>query len=103
MYYDLGSTCTYVLYDDRYTAEETIREDMVHSMGTGRGSYDRLTAPAWGISTEERIFSMTINEEKVDEVILIDEEDGKKYYFWVVSNIGEIKTVEDVKAAKISW
>lgn len=44
---------------------------------------------------------MTINSEKVDEVILIDEKDGKKYYFWIASKVGEIKTIEDVKEAEI--
>lgn len=100
LYYGLGSTCTYV-YDDKYTAEETVREDMVYSMGIQRGSYDKLIAPAWGVSTDDQIFSMTINSEKVDEVILIDEKDGKKYYFWIASKVGEIKTIEDVKEAEI--
>lgn len=57
--------------------------------------------PAWGVSTDDQIFSMTINAKKVDDVILIDEKDGKKYYFWITTNVEEIKTIDDVKAAKI--
>lgn len=99
LYYLLGYRCAYVLLDDKYTVEETIREDMVSTMR--HGSYDELEAPAWGISADEKIYSMTINGKKADDIILINEKDGKKYYFWIISDIGEIKTADDVKAAKI--
>ena len=83
-----------------YTAEETIRADIAHTMWRG-GGFDELNAPAWGLSTDENIFSMTINSENVDDVILIDEKDGTKYYFWIITNVGEIKTIDDVKTAEI--
>lgn len=99
LYYGLGYKSAYVLPGDEYTAEETIKEDIVHTMT--RGDYDELAAPAWGIAAEEQIFSMTINGKKADNMILINENAGKKYYFWILSDLGEIKTVDDVKAAKI--
>lgn len=99
LYYSFGSIGAYVLYDERYTAEETVREDMLHTMA--RGEYDKLIAPAWGISADERIFSMTINGKKADDVVPIYEKDGNQYYFWIITNVEEIKTMNDVKAAKI--
>lgn len=99
LYYSLGNICSYVLYEDKYTTEETVRKDMVHTMA--RGDYDKLIAPAWGVSTDEQIFSMTINSEEVDDIILINEKDGKKYYFWITTNVEEIKTIDDVKEAQI--
>lgn len=94
MYYGVGSS-------DKYTAEETIRKDIANTMWRGFESKE-VGVPAWGVSTDEMIFSMTINERKVDDVIQIDEKDGKKYYFWITTNIGEIETMEDVKEAAIS-
>lgn len=99
LYYSFGSIGAYVLYDERYTVEETVREDMLHTMA--RGEYDKLIAPAWGISADERIFSMTINGKKADDVVPIYEKDGNQYYFWIITNVEEIKTMDDVKAAKI--
>jgi len=99
LYYCFGSIGACVLYDERYTAEETVREDILHTMA--RGEYDKLTAPAWGISADERIFSMTINGKKADDVVPIYEKDGNQYYFWIITNVEEIKTMDDVKAAKI--
>ena len=85
---------------DSYTTEETIRADIANTMWRGVGS-DKVGAPAWGISTDENIFSMTINSEKVDDVILINEIDGTKYYFWITTNVEDIETLDDVKAAEI--
>lgn len=102
LYYSIGSMCIYVLYDDRYTTEETIKGDIVNTMFRGVGRKE-VGAPAWGVSTDDRIFSMTINTEPVDDVILINEKDGKKYYFWIVTNVGEIKTLDDVKAAEVTY
>lgn len=102
LYYSIGNKCLYVLYDNKYSGEETIRHDIVFTMWR-EGKWDemKLGAPAWGVSTDEQISSMTVNSEKVDDVILVDEIDGKKYYFWIMTNVGEIETVDDVKAAKI--
>jgi len=99
LYYSSGSKV--LLYDgigssDGYTVEETIRKDVANTMWRGIGN-NELEVPAWGVCSDERIFSMTINSEKVDDVIQIDEKDGKKYYFWIVSNIEEIKTIDDVE------
>lgn len=99
LYYITGSTGVFLLLEDKYTTEETVREDMVHTMA--RGDYDKLIAPAWGVSTDEQIFSMTINSEEVDDIILINEKNGKKYYFWITTNVKEIKTIDDVKEAQI--
>lgn len=101
-YYCSGSNV--LLYDgigssDRYTTEETIRKDIANTMW--RGVVKKPGAPAWGVSTDENIFSMTINSENVDDVILIDEIDGKKYYFWIMTNVGEIETINDVKEVEI--
>ena len=85
---------------DSYTAEETIRKDIANTMWRGVGS-DEVGAPAWGVSTDENIFSMTINSENVNDVIQISETDGKKYYFWITMNVEGIETIDDVKAAKI--
>ncbi|MDE6750633.1 MAG: hypothetical protein K2K21_16465 [Lachnospiraceae bacterium] len=46
---------------------------------------------------------MSVNSEKVDEVMQIDEIDGKKYYFWIMTNVEEIETIDDVKEAKIEF
>lgn len=86
--------------DDRYTTEETIRKDIANTMWRGVG-YKEAGVPAWGVSIDERIFSMTINSGKADDIILINEKDGKKYYFWIITDVGEIKTIDDVKTAKI--
>lgn len=93
MYYGVGSS-------DRYTAEETIRKDIANTMWRGFESKE-VGVPAWGVSSDEQIFSMTINGRKVYDVIQIDEKDGKKYYFWITTNTGEIETIEDVKEATI--
>ena len=102
LYYCLGRMCVGELYDDKCTAEDTIRADIVHTMSHGRKwGETALGAPAWGVSTDENIFSMTINSENVDDVILINEIDGKKYYFWITTNVDGIETIDDVKAAEI--
>ncbi|MBD5541355.1 MAG: hypothetical protein HDR00_09245 [Lachnospiraceae bacterium] len=93
MYYGAGSS-------DGYTVEETIRKDIANTMWRGVES-NEVGAPAWGVSIDEQISSMTINSMKVDDVIQIDEKDGKKYYFWITTNTGEIETIEDVKGAVI--
>lgn len=103
LYYYLGEL--YILYDwigydGRYSEEATIKTDIVHTMR--RDGVKRLEgAPAWGVSADEQIAFMTINAEPVDDVILINEKDGKKYYFWIITNVGEIKNFDDVKAAEI--
>lgn len=104
LYYDIGNACVYVLYDDIYTTEETIRHDIVYTMLRGaKWNEIQLGAPAWGVSTDENIFSMTINAEPVDDVILINEIDGKKYYFWIITNVEGIETIDDVKAAEVAY
>lgn len=85
---------------DSYTAEETIRKDIANTMWRGVGNKE-VGAPAWGVSADENIFSMSINDEPVDDVILINELDGKKYYFWITTHIEGIETIDDVKAAEI--
>ena len=103
LYYFLGKNILaydWIESNASYTAEETIRADIAHTMWRGVG-LTKAGAPAWGVSTDENIFSMTINSENVDDVILIDEIDGKKYYFWIITNVGEIKTLDDVKVADI--
>ena len=102
LYYCLGRMGVGELYDDKCTAEDTIRADIVHTMSHGSNWGEiELEAPAWGVSTDENISSMTINSEKVDDVILIDEKDGKKYYFWITTNVDGIETIDDVKEAEI--
>ena len=103
LYYSSGTKD--LMYDgigssDSYTAEETIRKDIANTMWRGV-SYDEVGAPAWGVSTDEQISSMSINAEPVDDVILINEIDGKKYYFWITTNVEGIETIDDVKAAEI--
>lgn len=103
LYYYLGSkTLIYAGMGsgDGYTLEETIRKDIANTMWRGVG-YEEVGAPTWGVSDNEQIFVMTINSEKMDNVVQIDEKSGKTYYFWIISNIGEIKTIDDVKAIKI--
>lgn len=103
LYYYLGEL--YILYDwigydGRYSEEATIKTDIVHTMR--RDGVKRLEgAPAWGVSADEQIAFMTINAEPVDDVILINKKDGKKYYFWIITNVDEIKTLDDVKATEI--
>ncbi|MCM1251343.1 MAG: hypothetical protein NC321_00835 [Clostridium sp.] len=103
LYYSSGSKALLyggVFSSDNYTTEETIRKDIANTMWRGVG-FDEVGVPAWGVSTDENIFSMTINSENVDDVIFIDEKGGKKYYFWIITNVEEIKTVDDVKVADI--
>lgn len=103
LYYYLGEL--YILYDwigyaGRYTDEETIKADIVYTMR--RDGVKRLEgAPAWGVSADEQIASMMINGEHVDEVILVNEVDKKKYYFWLIMNVEELETLIDVKSAEI--
>ncbi|MCM1263953.1 MAG: hypothetical protein NC313_14675 [Butyrivibrio sp.] len=82
-----------------YTVDETIRKDIANTMW--RGVTGKAASPAWGVSDDERIFSMTVNSKQIDDTILIDEIDGKKYYFWLITDVDEIKTIDDVKAAEI--
>lgn len=96
----MGLTYNGVGSSDSYTAEETIRKDIANTMWRGVGSKD-VGAPAWGVSTDENIFSMTINAENVNDVIQISEIDGKKYYFWITMNVEGIETIDDVKTAEI--
>lgn len=103
LYYYLGSkTLIYAGMgsSDGYTLEETIRKDIANTMWRGVG-YEEVGAPTWGVSDNEQIFAMTINSEKMDNVVQIDEKSGKTYYFWIIINIGEIKTIDDVKEIKI--
>lgn len=103
LYYYLGEL--YILYDwigydDRYPEEATIKTDIVHTMR--RDGVKRLEgAPAWGVSADEQIASMMINGEPVDEVILVNEVNEKKYYFWLIMNVEELETLVDVKTAEI--
>ncbi len=102
-YYNLGST--YILYNGvkngtNYTTEETIRNDIANTMW--REDWKKnLNAPAWGVSADEQIFSMTINSENIDKIILINETNEKKIYFWIITNLEGIKTFEDIKSAEI--
>lgn len=103
LYYCLGEMdVEYIglFCSDEHTAEETIRTDIAYTMWR-EGIRVLEGAPAWGVSTDENIFSMTINSENVDDVILINEIDGKKYYFWITTNVDGIETIDDVKAAEI--
>lgn len=104
LYYYYGGNA--LLYDvmvnsGSYTTEETIRKDIANTMWRGVGLKD-VGAPAWGVSADEQIFSMTIDTKKPDDIILVNEKDGKKYYFWIMTDVGTIKTIDDVKAAQIS-
>ena len=103
LYYCLGDMR--ILYNwagsrDNWTTEDTIKKDIVYTMRR-EGVRKLEGAPAWGVSTDERISSMKINAEPVDNVILINEIDGKKYYFWIIMNVEELKTNLDVKTAEI--
>ncbi|MCM1047539.1 MAG: hypothetical protein NC433_03850 [Clostridiales bacterium] len=89
-----------VISHEGYTVEETIRTDIVNTMWRGVGRQE-AASPAWGVSDDERIFSMSVNSKQIDDAILIDEIDGKKYYFWIITDVDEIKTIDDVKAAEI--
>lgn len=90
LYYKLGST--HIMYDwkdnDSFTTEATIRSDIANTMWRGDGN-KKLSAPAWGVSvsTDEQIFSMTVNSKNLDNVILIDENDDDRFYFWIITNI----------------
>lgn len=100
LYYYLGSKTliyTGMGSSDGYTLDETIRKDIANTMWRGVG-YEEVGAPTWGVSDNEQIFAMTINSEKMDNVVQIDEKSGKTYYFWIISNIGEIKTIDDKRA-----
>lgn len=103
LYYFLGEL--YVLYywrgnDGSYTDEETIRKDIAYTMRRD-GVQILAGVPAWGVSADEQIASMVINNKPVDEVILVNEIDGKKYYFWLIMNVEELETIIDVQMAEI--
>lgn len=101
-YYSGSKVLTYVGVgsSDSYTTTETIRKDIANTMWRGVGS-EKGEAPAWGVSHDEQIFSVTINDKEVDNIIPIDKNNGKNYYFWIMSDMDEIETVEDVKEIKI--
>ncbi|MDE5867218.1 MAG: hypothetical protein K2H31_11575, partial [Lachnospiraceae bacterium] len=68
LYYCRGGNC--LLYDGlgkNYATEDTIRRDIVYNTLRGNG-WDKIEAPAWGVSDDELIFSMSVNSEKVDDV-----------------------------------
>lgn len=54
-----------------------------------------------GVSDDEQIFSVTINDKEVDNIIPIDKNNGKNYYFWIMLNADGIETIDDVKEIKI--
>ena len=85
-----------------YTVEETIKKDIANTMWRGVGNKE-VSGPAWGVSCDEQIYALTVNGQKMEEVIEIDEKDGKKYYFWMISDVGEIETMEDVSGLKIGY
>ena len=39
--------------------------------------------------------------ENIDKIILINETNEKKIYFWIITNLEGIKTFEDIKSAEI--
>lgn len=103
LYYCAGSKAlsyTGLLSSDSYIMEETMKKDIANTMWRGIG-YKEVGAPAWGVTDDEQIFSTTINGAKMDDVIQIDEIDGKKYYFWITTNLEGIETIDDVKEIKI--
>ena len=100
LYYCLGEMDVQYFCSDDHTAEETIRTDIAYTIWR-RGIRILEGAPAWGVSTDENIFSMTINSENVDDVILINEIGGKKYYFWITTKVDDIESIDEVIAAEI--
>lgn len=80
--------------------EETIRSDIANTMWRGDGN-KILRSPAWGVSMDEHIFASTINSKNLDKVILINETGEKKFYFWMITNVEEIKTFDDVRTAEM--
>lgn len=93
VYYGLGSS-------EGYTTEETIRKDIANTMNRGL-YYEEVGAPIWGVSDDERVFSMTIDSEKPDDFILVEQKAGKKYYFWIMTHFEGIKTIDDVQSLQI--
>ena len=101
-YYSGSKVLTYVGVgsNDSYTITETVRKDIANTMWRGVGS-EKGKAPAWGVSDDEQIFSVTINDKEVDNIIPIDKNNGKNYYFWIMLNADGIGTIDDVKEIKI--
>ena len=101
-YYSGSKVLTYVGVgsNDSYTITETVRKDIANTMWRGVGS-EKGKAPAWGVSDDEQIFSVTINDKEVDNIIPIDKNNGKNYYFWIMLNADGIETIDDVKEIKI--
>lgn len=101
-YYSGSKVLTYVGVgsSDSYTITETMKKDIANTMWRGVGS-EKGEAPAWGVSDDEQIFSVTINDKEVDNIIPIDKNNGKNYYFWIMLNADGIGTIDDVKEIKI--
>ncbi|MBD5549647.1 MAG: hypothetical protein HDQ96_00485 [Lachnospiraceae bacterium] len=103
LYYRSGSkVLSYagLLSSDSYTMEETMKKDIANTMWRGI-DYKEVRLPAWGVSCDEQISSTTINGAKMDDVLQVDEISGKKYYFWITTNVEGIETIDDVDEIKI--
>lgn len=103
LYYRSGSKV--LIYADKsgdtaYTTEETIKKDIANTMWRGVGNKE-AQGPAWGVSCDEQIYMLTINGKKIKDVIEIEEKEGKKYYFWIIDDVEEIMTIDDVGRIKI--
>lgn len=79
--------------------EDTVRADL--SMSTmkeykdyvAEGVYDIL--PAWGITDNENVYQMSIDGQKVDEVIEIDTT-GNKFYFWIIYDLQTSRNIKEI-------
>ena len=101
-YYSGSKVLTYVGVgsSDSYTITETMKKDIANTMWR-RIDSEKGEAPAWGVSNDEQIFSITLNDKEVDNIIQIDNNNEKNYYFWIMLNADGIETIDDVKEIKI--
>lgn len=81
-----------------YTWEETFRADLAL---TTRKAYKEFVKnnynvlPAWGISENADVENMTVDGQKIDQVIPI-EMDEKPYYLWIIYDLETEKDAVDV-------
>ena len=73
----------------KYSWQETMLADMFISKSflykkAIQKKYNAL--PAWGVSDNSKIESVTVDGQKIDEVHTIDV-DGKEYYLWIIYDL----------------
>lgn len=87
--------------EKKYDWKTTVLSDLSNSTGKGykkvvnpKKKYGLL--PAWGVSDTDQVKYMTVDGQKVDEVIEFST-DGEKYYLWMIDDLQTENNAKDIK------